>query len=186
MSVTKEIIEMESARIGVDSEKRGEVHLWKEGTFLRAYDWSAWLACRYLHEFKVNKRSFKGISEPVAYIGFPETSLVKWLPEGAEQLVEGEKHLVLRLPEVMLADTPEVMAEAYTEWKDALPLTEAQPKERGRNGRDAGDNTRGVVTPPTSLTTIMQRILAWPIENRSLMDNTRFLSDIRRQLAALV
>ena len=39
--------------------------------------------------------------------------------------------------------------------------------------------------PPT-LTAIMQRILAWPIEERSLLDNTRFLFEVRRQIAALV
>lgn len=47
---------------------------------------------------------FKGIEQPVAYIGFPETSLQKWIPEGAEQHVEGEKHLVVRLPDVMVHD----------------------------------------------------------------------------------
>ncbi len=47
----------------------GNVHLWKEGSFLWAYDWSAWLCCRLLHDFKVTKRQFKGIEAPVAYIG---------------------------------------------------------------------------------------------------------------------
>lgn len=73
MSVTKKLIEKEK-----DLVKAGQVrnlHLHREGTFIRAYDWSAWLACRYLHDFKVNKRAFKGIDEPVAYIGFPETNL---------------------------------------------------------------------------------------------------------------
>lgn len=73
MSVTKELIEKE--RLLVQTGHHGDVHLHKEGTFLRAYDWSPWLCCRYLHEFKVNKRAFKGIDEPVAYIGFPETNL---------------------------------------------------------------------------------------------------------------
>jgi hypothetical protein len=77
MSLSKEITEQENRRTTAD---RMELHLWKEGTFLRAYEWSAWLGCRYLHEFKVNKRVFKGIEEPVVYIGFPETSLRKWLP----------------------------------------------------------------------------------------------------------
>ena len=95
-----------------------DVHLHKEGSFLRAYDWSAWLCCHYLHDFKVNKRAFKGIDEPVAYIGFPETSLQKWLPEGAEQRVESEKHLVIQLPEVMVGDTLETLGTAYSEWKE--------------------------------------------------------------------
>lgn len=79
MSVTKDLIEKERQTL-LDGRFR-DVHLHLEGTFLRAYNWSAWLCCRYLHGFKVNKRSFKGIEEPVAYIGFPETSLDKWIPE---------------------------------------------------------------------------------------------------------
>ncbi len=71
MSVTIELIENE--RQQVQAGQTRDVHLYKEGTFLRAYDWSAWLCCRYLHDFKVNKRTFKGIDEPVAYIGFSET-----------------------------------------------------------------------------------------------------------------
>ena len=74
-----------------------DLHLHREGTFIRAYDWSAWLACRYLHDFKVNKRAFKGIDEPVAYIGFPETSL--------EKRLEDEKYIVVTLPEFMITDT---------------------------------------------------------------------------------
>lgn len=73
MSVTKELIEQENLQLQTGNYR--DVHLHKEGSFLRAYDWSAWLCCRYLHEFKVNKRAFKGIDEPVAYIGFPETNL---------------------------------------------------------------------------------------------------------------
>lgn len=78
MSVTKELIEKEKDL--VEAGQVRDLHLHREGTFIRAYDWSAWLACRYLHDFKVNKRTFKGIDEPVAYIGFPETSLEKWIP----------------------------------------------------------------------------------------------------------
>ena len=89
--MTKEIIDQEKIRGAGD---HGAIHLWKEGSFLRAYDWSAWLCCHYLHEFKVTKRQFKGFDEAVIFIGFPETSLAKWTPEGSEQEVVTEKHLV--------------------------------------------------------------------------------------------
>ena len=117
MSVTKELIEKEKDL--VEAGQVRDMHLHREGTFIRAYDWSAWLACKYLHDFKVNKRTFKGIDEPVAYIGFPETSLEKWIPEGAVQRLEDEKYLVITLPELMITDTYETMAAAYNEWKNA-------------------------------------------------------------------
>ena len=157
MALTKEIAQQENSRTTADCM---ELHLWKEGTFMRAYDWSAWLACRYLHDFKANKRQFKDIGDAVAYIGFPETSLGKWLPEGAEQRVEGEKHLVLRLPDVMAADELDAMQAAYAELKNSIPMAEANPGLRKGVGREAnlGEGLAG--GSPATLTSIMQRVLA--------------------------
>lgn len=42
MSLTKELIEQENSRTSANCLT---VHLHKEGTFLRAYEWSAWLGC---------------------------------------------------------------------------------------------------------------------------------------------
>lgn len=137
MSVTKELIEQEVQLVQTGHVR--DLHLHKEGTFLRAYNWSAWLCCRYLHEFKVNKRVFKGIDQAVAFIGFPETSLQKWLPEGAEQRVEGEKHLVVRLSDTMVTDELDAMQGAYAEWKEAIPLTESNSGMHKRgDGKDFG------------------------------------------------
>lgn len=183
MSLTKEIAQQENSR---NTANRMELHLHKEGTFLRAYDWSAWLACRYLHDFKVNKRQFKDVGEPVAYIGFPETSLAKWLPEGAEQRVEGEKHLVVRLPDQIVADELDAMQGAYSEWKDAIPLAEANPGIRKGAGKDSSLADVMVGSSPATLTTIMQRVLAWPIESKSPLESMAFLADVKHQIAALV
>ena len=185
MSLTKELIEHE--RQLVQTGLLREVHLHKEGTFLRAYDWSAWLCCRYLHEFKVNKRLFKGVDEPVAYIGFPETSQQKWMPEGAELRVEGEKHLVVILPEIMFNDTPETMQTAYNEWKESIPLTESQPGLRRRGGRSESlldDESAGEA--PATLTAIMQRVIAWPLESKSPLETVAFMADIKQRLASLI
>ncbi len=185
MSLTKELIEQE--RQQVQAGRFRDLHLHREGSFLRAYDWSAWLCCRYLHDFKVSKRAFKGIDEPVAYIGFPETSLGKWTPEGAQQEVVDEKHLVMRLPEVMLNDLPEVMAEAYKEWKEAVPLTEANPGMRKKGGRVVnGSDDDGAEDAPPTLTAIMQRVLAWPLESKSPIETMTFMADIKQRLAALI
>lgn len=100
MSLTKEIIDQEA--LALADGARDVLHLHREGSFLRAYEWSAFLACRYLHDFKVNKRAFKGIDQPVAFIGFPETSLGKWMPEGSEQKAVDDKHLTVKLPPMLL------------------------------------------------------------------------------------
>ena len=74
------------------------IHLWHEGSFLRAYEWSAWLLCRFVHEFKVTHRRMKGMEQSVVLIGFPVTSLPKWQVEGCKYREVAEKHMVLQLP----------------------------------------------------------------------------------------
>ena len=179
MSAIKEIAEEESARRS--SGIRNEIHLYREGSFLRAYQWSAWLSCRLLHDFKVNKRKFKDVGTEVAYIGFPEKSLEKWLPEGVEQKALGEKHLQLTLPMMMLGDDVESLEKEYGEWLSLLPLTES--KERQHRDDSAAAPSGGSVT---TLTGIMQQILAWPVESKSPMESMTFLADVKQRLAALV
>lgn len=139
MAAIKEIAEQEEKRM--QSGIRDELHLWREGTFLRAYNWSAWLACRFLHEFKLNKRQFKGLDSAVAYIGFPEASLQKWLPEGVTQKAVDEKHLLLKLPDVLFANSEDEMSKGYTrEGVVSLTVTD----DGGREGisftvKDSGD-----------------------------------------------
>ena len=59
MSSIKEIIEVESRELS--DGHRDILHLHREGSFYHAYEWSAFLACSYLHDFKANKRVFKGV-----------------------------------------------------------------------------------------------------------------------------
>ena len=51
-------------------------------------------------------------------------------------------------------------------WKEALPL--AETKERTRPARDDRQAEGGMSRQPPTLTAIMQRILAWPIESMPL------------------
>ena len=71
MANIKEIVQLEGERS--EPSQYSVVHLFHEGSFLRAYDWSAWLLCRYVHEFKVTRRLFKGIDAPVTFVGFPKS-----------------------------------------------------------------------------------------------------------------
>ena len=184
MSSIKEIIETEAKELSAGH--RDILHLHQEGSFFRAYEWSAFLAFRYLHEFKVTKRVFKGIEQPVAFIGFPETSINKWMPEGVEQITVDEKHLVFRLPDLIFAgDTSEVLDAAFVEWKDSIPLSETPVKGEKKQkiqSYNGFNNVEGSVT----LTSVMQRILAYPIESKSPLESMVFLADVKRQLATMI
>ena len=48
-----------------------QIHLHLEGTFYRAYEWSAWLCVRYVQEFKPTRRLMKNSDESMVFVGFP-------------------------------------------------------------------------------------------------------------------
>ena len=81
MPQLKEIFEKESQRGTL--EQCAVVNLFKEGTFYRAYEWSAWLMVHYFTDMKVTHRLLKS-GEDVVFVGFPLTSLERYVPLGAD------------------------------------------------------------------------------------------------------
>ena len=56
----------------------GQVYLYPEGAFYKAYQKSAWLLCTRVHPFKVSARPLKGLDGPFLSVGFPQSSLDKF------------------------------------------------------------------------------------------------------------
>ena len=68
-----------SAVLNDEGQNNGcHIRLYSEGIFLKAYERSAWVACRVLHPFMVKKRAVRKVGQEVTSIGFPKTSLAKW------------------------------------------------------------------------------------------------------------
>ena len=93
------------------------VNLYQEGSFYRAYECSAWLYCVCIKEFKVTHRTMKGIDKSVAFIGFPVSSLSKWMPENVIVRQVADKHLTLVLPDSMQTElnSTDEYQKAFTE-----------------------------------------------------------------------
>ena len=49
----------------------GQVNLFPEGAFYKAYQQSAWLLCTRVHPFKVSARPLKGLDGPLLSVGLP-------------------------------------------------------------------------------------------------------------------
>lgn len=179
MSQLKEILEKEKERGTL--EQCTQVHLFREGTFYRAYEWSAWLCLRYFTELKVTHRLLKG-GEDIVFVGFPITSLDRYTPKGAAVLPSGDKSIEMTLPSDVFAHDVDgdSLRMSFEDWKQCQPLTEVSKKkveeERVRTERNAHPR----------LTDIMLRILAYPIEQHSPMECMSFLGDIKQQISEIL
>lgn len=154
MAKLKEIFEIETVRN--TSVECLTIHLFPEGTFYRAYEWSAWLCVRYISDFKPTKRKFKNEDAAVVFVGFPVNSLSRHTPENALVTMQDDKTVKLVLPETMLngsVDADQLKTD-FENWKQSVPLTESS--KRDADGAAGG----GVSHPrPGRLTDIMPLIM---------------------------
>ena len=179
MSKLKEILDKEKERGTL--ERCAVIHLFREGTFYRAYEWSAWLCVRYFTELKVTHRMLKG-GEDIVFVGFPLTSLDRYTPQGAVVLPSGDKSVEMALPaEVFAPDADmEALGSGFADWKQCQPLTDASKKKVEEGRVEAARNAH------PRLTDIMLRIMAYPIERHSPMECMGFLGDLKQQISGII
>ena len=179
MSQLKEILQKEKERDSV--EQCTLIHLFREGTFYRAYEWSAWLCLHYFTELKVTHRLLKG-GEDIIFVGFPLTSLQRYTPEGASVVPLDDRGIEMTLPADVFSPVAEceTLQANFADWKQCQPLTEASKKkvdeEKARVERNAHPR----------LTDVMLRILAYPIEQHSPMECMTFLGEIKQQISEII
>lgn len=125
MAGIKDILEMERSRQTADDYRK--IHIFQEGSFYRAYQFSAWLCTMYMKDFKVTHRQMKGIDGSVCFVGFPVTSLEKWTPQDSKTEQVAEKHQSITL--AIQAEDSSQMMQQYEEWKSSIPLSETKEKE---------------------------------------------------------
>lgn len=182
MSQIIQIVQTERER---SEETRNVVHLYQEGSFYRAYEWSAWLCHRFIQKFKVTHRQLKGIEDSVLFIGFPVTSLEKYFGMfSCKEVSEKSKNIFLSssiIPEDMEL---EMMQTDYDAWKSSIPLTVNNAKKDNIEA-DSQAKTFPQMSSHT-LTSIMQQILAFPLEQKTPIECMLFVAETKQNLARLI
>lgn len=180
MPKLSEILDVEKQRLSPES--LCEIRLWTDGSFYRAYEWSAWLCTRYVRQFKVTRRHIKNIDTDILFIGFPQSSLEKFVVDGATVEDWPDKGKLLLLPSSLVhPDTPDSsLEEEFQSWRTTIPLSGKTEtgKEKTEGQPKAGQ--------PVSVTGIMRQILEFQVEQHSPIDCMLFLAQLKQKLSVLI
>ena len=106
--------------------------LYREGMFLRAYNWSAWLFVKQTPDLKISNRQTKSSEDTVTMIGFPPQSIEKFAPEGAQVATNTDGSVDVVFPSSIIPDDadPQALAAEYDEWKSSLPIAESRATKK--------------------------------------------------------
>lgn len=174
-----------------------KIHLFKMGDFWRAYEWSAWLIAvvsyteqvrmatrdrRPLHISRMNRTDIDGT---YCFVGFPIKSLEKYVPQRVNYESVTDKHVVVTIALPQPTDgstlTAERLKEAFEKWKEGVEMTKTK-KEKAAEGVAVAQQH----TEPTTGGGLLSQIMAYPLSERTAIENIQFISMLKQTVAAIL
>lgn len=186
MATISEILKVEKeTRIG-ESANVSKLLLFKEGSFTRAYEFSAWLLVNFVCEKKgitppkVTRKMMKDGVDFV-FVGFPNVSTAKFIPSDLTIESVDDKQSVVDLGDIVPDDVEgiEKMLTDFQSWKESIPVKEEKPK----GGSGASDRGEGHVV---SLTMALQQIIGYDLSSHSPMEWGEFIKSLKADLAKII
>ncbi len=180
MTQLKQIIETEQQRTTIEQARM--LAMYPEGSFYRAYEWSAWLWCRHVKDFQPTHRKVKSLDNTIIHIGCPVSSFIKHLPDEFTHTISTEGVVNVTLTATAIPDDADLsaMQADFEQWKQSYPVVESKKQPAA----DAA--TAPLQQAPTTITAVMQQILSFPIEKKSMIECVSFLSDVKTRLAQII
>lgn len=168
------------------SEERNEdnlfdIHFYLEGSFWRAYEWSAYLSRNFPSELdegeKLNpvRKQCKQCEEGLIQVGLQQKSFDKYFPgvSDNEKIFEvNDKHIIIHSKSFFNIGYEEYK-KLLNEWKCSIKI---KKKETSNSSE-----------PTTNITyeSVLKEIISWSIESKTLIENLEFLSKIKNKIINL-
>lgn len=179
----QEIIKSEERQ---NSEDLGKIHLYLENDWWRAYEWSAYLCHHFPNTLKENEKlkvthkDVNYIENGLVLVGLKLEHFNKYLPQTKIEQVE-DKHIVVEVSKVFPLDNITDYRKSLDEWKKTIPVKHEENKTK----KDIKPSPL-INNPHVSFMTIMQDILAYPIESKTPIDNVLFIREIKDKILKLI
>ena len=184
----KEIIEKENHRTEEDLHT---IFFHKSGDWWRAYEWSAYL-CSIFPKVGDDTKTLTSLhkienSLDYVFVGLQLVSFDKYFPSVHKENVINIEDGILKIDASLFLKEHNLPQEYLTEfkkWKDGITVKkEKRPKGDKKTLFHEYD---GKIIPHPSLMGIIQEILYYPIENKTPLDNTVFLTEIKGKFLNLL
>lgn len=172
------------------------IHLIKEGTWWRIYEWSVYLYAKLVETTLVEPLKIVRKSKYIC-CGMPEGSLGKYFKDLKPSKTDDENHLTIFVKDLLTLES--ITLENYTnnldEWRETLPLTESKNKNKTAKSVEP-INTSNIPfmendKPPhpkpqfgmnLGLADVLNKILNYPLMTKTPLDNMQFISQIQNEL----
>ena len=190
-----------------EPEKWNVIHLFKTGTFYSAYEWSAWLTAviSFNDEVRMQTRERQPLSvtrntiasadgETFCKIGFPIRSVDKFIPNRTDFTPIDDSHLTITIELPQPTDGSEVtyerLSEAFEKWKESQPIKKPKDKDETTDAPKPSATKNTTTQHATIMTSgqsgLISQIMAYPLDQRTPMENIEFIISLKQQIASIL
>lgn len=159
-------------KLKITASDTHHVHLFKEGTFWKAYEGSAYLFIKFVRAYKPIKKTVKCVKSSVVSMGFPGHVLNSIL-EDVHLISQTDDYCVVSCTEDTYSENDFLL------WKDTI---EEQPLMVGKQIQKSAP----VVEEKTSHAELIERIRNFRIESNTPLGCMLFLMEIQKDLNGTV
>ena len=188
-------------------EKWNVIHLFKTGTFYSAYEWSAWLTAviSFNDEVRMQTRERQPLSvtrntiasadgETFCKVGFPIRSVDKFIPNRTDFTPIDDSHLTITIELPQPTDGSEVtyerLSEAFEKWKESQPIKKPKDKDETTDAPKPAATKNTTTQHATIMTSgqsgLISQIMAYPLDQRTPMENIELISSLKQQIASIL
>lgn len=171
-----------------ESEKRNgdnlyDIHFYMEGSFWRAYEWSAYLSRNFPSKLgederlKPIKKVTKDYENGYIQVGLQLSSFEKYFPNVVddESVFEMlDKHIIIHSKLFFINNDFSDYDSILNEWKNSIKLSDKERKKRREITTEQHNNSND-----KSVESLIKEIISYPIESKNLVESIQFLSYIR-------
>lgn len=166
-----------------DKDSLFDIHFYMEGSFWRAYEWSAYLSRMFPSELndedrlKVLKKVTKDYEDGYVQVGLQLSSFEKYFPsvvDNDEIFEMKNKHIIIHAKQFFIDKDFSEYENILKEWKNNIKLSPNE-KKKNKEINKIESNEKQIL----SVDSLINEIISYPIENKNLVESLQFLSYIR-------
>ena len=176
-----------------------KIHLFKMGTFWRAYEWSAWLiSCVTFNKEAQQKTHNKTPihvtrmmrtdveNETYCFVGFPLKSVEKFIPVRTNYESISDTHVVITIALPKPSDNSEVtferIADAISTWKDTIEIKQKEKQKKTPAALSTVHEQSSQQVSGGLIATVMQ----YRIEAHTEQEHAQFIKSLQSLIVSIL
>lgn len=174
------------------NKKFGNIILFKESSWWRAYEESAFI-CHYFakdlnenERLKPTRRKYKDIDESCIFVGFPVKSISKYLPNIEDRMIYNDDMNILTINVLDFVSNVNNFDDEYIKWKNSVAIKTKNKSNNDNNNVSNNLNKSSNEDRYFKIIELVQEIVSFPIEHKTMIENMLFISDIKQKFLKII